>query len=137
MCARQALCAIVHNGVMANHEPTTDGGCGQEPAPSPELRDALTLLREHSDDAEFRTLVDDVLAGRCSLLDASGTTAFSNVVFAGIAQKLSQLNDAEKRSLTTPAEPAAEASESTTGSCGLPCATCTSLCAFSQAHPGP
>lgn len=120
---------------MVDHEPAVDGGCGQEPPPSQELRDALTLLREHSDDDEFRTLIDDVLAGRRSLLDASGTAAFSNVVFAGIAQKFGQLTDEEKQHLTTQAEPV-EPPEDGTGSCGLPCATCTSLCRFAGAHHG-
>ena len=59
---------------MADHEPMMGGGCG-DPALSQELREALALLREHSDDEDFRTLVDDVLTGRCSLVDASSTDA--------------------------------------------------------------
>jgi hypothetical protein len=121
---------------MADQEPSMDGGYA-DPEPSPELRDALTLLREHSDNEDFRALVDDVLAGRCSLIDASATEAFSNVVFAGIAQEFAQLSDDEKQRLATQTaqeqahEPAAAA-----GTCGLPCATCTSLCAL-RAHPAP
>ena len=65
---------------MTDHEPMADSGCG-EPGLSQELRDALTLLRDRSDNDNFRTLVDDVLAGRCSLVEASGTAAFSDVVF--------------------------------------------------------
>jgi hypothetical protein len=65
---------------MTDHEPMTDSGCG-EPGLFQELRDALTLLRDRSDNDNFRALVDDVLAGRCSLVEASGTAAFSDVVF--------------------------------------------------------
>jgi hypothetical protein len=39
---------------MADHEPMMDGGCA-EPELSQQLRDALTLLRQHSDDEEFCT----------------------------------------------------------------------------------
>jgi hypothetical protein len=118
---------------MADQKAEMDGGCAG-PEPSPELHDALVLLREHSNNDEFRTLIDDVLAGRCSLLHASGTAAFSDVVFAGIAQELAQLSDADKQRLATQAgqeqtqEPAAR-----TGSCGVPCSTCTTLCAV-RAH---
>lgn len=71
---------------MPDHEPTTHVACG-EPELSEELRDALTLLRDRSDDDEFRTLVDDVLAGRRGLLDAAGTAAFAQAVFAPLAQE--------------------------------------------------
>lgn len=71
---------------MADHEPMTDVACG-DPELSAELRDALTLLRDRSDSDEFRTLVEDVLAGRCSLMDAAGTAAFSAAVFAPMAQE--------------------------------------------------
>ncbi|MGH3550630.1 MAG: hypothetical protein ACRDQU_21425 [Pseudonocardiaceae bacterium] len=108
---------------MADHEPMMDGGCA-DPALSPELRDALTLLREHSDDSEFRTLVDDVLAGRCSLVEASGTAAFSNVVFASIAQEFDQLTAEEKERL------AAQAESTGHGPCGLPCSSCAGACAL-------
>lgn len=72
-----------------------------DPALSEELRDALILLRDHSDDADFRTLVEDVLAGRCGLVEASGTAAFSDVVFGSIAQE-----------------------------CATPCAGCSGACAI-------
>ncbi|MGB8995323.1 MAG: hypothetical protein WCC65_08445 [Pseudonocardiaceae bacterium] len=110
---------------MADHEPTGGGGCG-EPALSHELRDALTLLRDHSDNDDFRTLIDDVLAGRCSLGEASETAAFSNVVFASIAQEFDQLTDEEKERLATQGGAPQEAS----GSCGLPCASCAGACAL-------
>jgi hypothetical protein len=110
---------------MADQEPMMDGGCG-DPALTQELRDALTLLREHSDDNDFRSLVDDVLTGRRSLVEASGTAAFSNVVFASIAREFDQLSAEEKARLATQAE----SSERETGSCGLPCSSCAGACAL-------
>ncbi|PZS17058.1 MAG: hypothetical protein DLM60_14125 [Pseudonocardiales bacterium] len=82
---------------------THDGRRVRRPGAVPGLRDALTLLREHSDDSDFRLLVDDVLAGRCSLVEASGTAAFSNVVFASIAQEFDQLTAEEKERLAAQA----------------------------------
>jgi hypothetical protein len=119
---------------MANQKAEMDGGCA-DPEPSPELRDALLLLREHSNNDEFRTLIDDVLAGRCGLLDASGTAAFSDVVFARIAQEFAQLSDTDKQRLATQVgQEQTQESTARTESCGLPCSTCTSLCAL-RAHP--
>lgn len=114
-----------------------DGGCA-EPELTPELRDALTLLRQHSDDDEFSTLIDDVLAGRCSLMDASGSAAFSNVVFAGIAHEYAQITDEEKRRLFEQAQiESAEAPGGERGSCGALCATCTGICtALRNGSPG-
>jgi hypothetical protein len=109
---------------MADHEPMTDGGCGDQGL-SQELRAALTLLREHSDNDDFRTLVDDVLAGRCSLVEAAGTAAFSDVVFASIAQEFDRLTEEEKRRLAAPAE----ASGNAAASCAMPCASCSGVCA--------
>jgi hypothetical protein len=86
---------------MTDHEPMTDGGRGK-PELSQELRDALTLLRDHSNNDNFRTLVDDVLAGRRSLVEASGTVAFSDVVF---------------RSREAPVP------------CAMACASCSGVCA--------
>jgi len=103
----------------------TDGGCG-EPALSQELRDALTLLHERSDNDDFRALVDDVLAGRCGLDEASGTAAFSNVVFASIAQEFDQLTSDEKARLAAQAE----SSEDAATACGSPCAGCAGVCAL-------
>lgn len=110
---------------MADHEPMAGGGCG-DPALSQELRDALTLLRDHNDNPDFRTLIDDVLAGRCSLGEASETAAFSNVVFASIAQEFDQLTEQEKARLAAQAESPQDAA----GSCGLPCASCAGVCAL-------
>jgi hypothetical protein len=117
---------------MADQEPITDGGCA-EPELSQELRDALALLSEHSDNLEFRTLVDDVLAGQRGLLDASGTAAFSDVVFASIAEEFARLTDEDKRRLAGQAQ--APSSDDEVGSCGLPCASCSGICAALRAHP--
>ena len=104
------------------HEPI-DGGCG-DPELSQELRDALGALREHSDNDDFRAVIAEVLAGRCSLTDASRTAAFGEVVFASIAQEFNQLPEDEKQRLAARAEPSGRE----VGSCGAPCATCTRLC---------
>ena len=111
---------------MADHEPMMDGGCA-EPELSQQLRDALTLLSQHSDDDDFRTLVDDVLAGRCGLVEASSSAAFSNVVFAGIAHEFERLTDDDKQRLA--AQSQTDSSGAEVGSCGAPCASCTSICA--------
>ncbi|MGH3695011.1 MAG: hypothetical protein ACRDRX_13670 [Pseudonocardiaceae bacterium] len=117
---------------MADHEPMTEGGC-PEPEPSQELRDALTLLSEHSDNPDFRTLIDDVLAGRRSLIDASATAAFSDVVFAGLTEEFARLTDEDKQRLAGQAQ--TPPPEGETGSCGLPCASCSGICAALRAHP--
>ena len=110
---------------MADQEPIMDGGCA-EPELSQELRDALTLLSEHTDNQDFRTLIDDVLTGQRSLFEASSTTAFSNVVFASIAEEFAGLTAEDKRRLTGPAS---TSSSTEVGSCGLPCASCSGICA--------
>ena len=121
---------------MADHEPMMDVACG-DPELSEELRDALALLRDRSDNDDFRTLVDDVLAGRCSLFEASGTAAFNDVVFARIAQEFDELTEDEKpkdekQSLTGQAE-----SSGSAASCSVPCAGCPGLCAaLGTSQPG-
>jgi hypothetical protein len=116
---------------MADHEPMIDGGCA-EPELSQELRAALALLSEHNDNREFRTLVNDVLTGQRSLLEAAGTAAFSNVVFASIAADFTRLTDEDARRLAAQAQ--APPSEQGVGSCGLPCASCTKACAALRGH---
>ncbi|MGH3775225.1 MAG: hypothetical protein ACRDRR_05720 [Pseudonocardiaceae bacterium] len=112
---------------MTDHEPMTDVACG-DPELSEELRDALALLRDRSGNDEFRTLVDDVLAGRCSLTEASGTAAFSDVVFARIAQEFTEMTEDEKRSLTGQGESSGEEA-----ACDIPCAGCPGICAIRDA----
>jgi hypothetical protein len=106
---------------MADHEPMMDVACS-DPELSEELREALALLRDRSDNDEFRTLVDDVLAGRCTLTEASGTAAFSNVDFDDY---VGHLTKDEKQGLTAQAESSDEAA-----SCGAPCAGCPGMCAL-------
>jgi hypothetical protein len=117
---------------MADQEPMTDGGCA-EPELSQELRDALALLSEHSDNSDFRALIDDVLAGQRSLLEASGTAAFSNVIFASIAEEFAQLTEEDKQRLAGQTQ--APAPEGQVGSCGLPCASCSGICAALHTQP--
>jgi hypothetical protein len=111
---------------MADYEPMMDVACS-DPELSEELREALALLRDRSDNDEFRTLVDDVLAGRCTLTEASGTAAFSDVVFARVAREFDDyvgyLTEDEKQGLITPAE-----SSGAAASCDAPCAGCPGIC---------
>jgi hypothetical protein len=119
---------------MADYEPMMDVA-RSDPELSQELREALALLRDGSDNDEFRTLVDDVLAGRCSLTEASGTAAFSNVVFARVAREfddyVGHLAEDEKQGRTTQAE-----SSGAAASCGVPCAGCPGICMAPGASHG-
>jgi hypothetical protein len=116
---------------MADHEPIMDGGC-PDPELSQELRDALTLLHDHNDNDDFRTLIDDVLAGRCSLTEASNTAAFSNVVFASIAEEFERLSDCEMQHLAaralSPQTHEGQSDCAAVGACGAPCASCSGVC---------
>ena len=116
---------------MADQEPMM-AGCA-EPELSQELRDALALLSEHSDNQDFRALIEDVLTGQCSLLEASGTAAFSNVVFASIAEEFAGLTAEDKQRLAEPAQTSSSSAE--VGSCGLPCASCSGICAALHTQP--
>jgi hypothetical protein len=115
---------------MTDHEPMTHVGC-RDPELSQELRDALTMLRDHSDNDDFRALADDVLAGRCGLVEASGMAAFGDVVFAGITQEFATLTADDKRGLAAQAESARD----TTNACGSPCASCPGACALLHGRP--
>jgi hypothetical protein len=134
---------------MADHEPMTDVACG-EPALSDELRAALALLRDRSMDDEFRTLVDDVLGGRLSLFDASGSAAFGQAVFAPMAQELGErfanMTAEERRAVA--AEDDVVPGGSCSGShheaagCGdeakeNACAGCPGICAALGGRPSP
>jgi hypothetical protein len=115
------------------HEQCTEprhGDCN-DPELSPEVRDALGTLREHSDNDDFRAVIADVLAGRCSLMDAASTAAFGDVVFASIAQEFNQLTGDEKQHLAARTEPSGQE----IGSCGTPCATCTRICSVLRSEP--
>lgn len=131
---------------MADQDPNTHVACGEPPL-SPELKDALTLLRERSDNDEFRALLDDVLAGRCSLFDASTTEAFGAAVFAPVAQdfteRLSQMTDEEKQALAQEDHEAAalcadlhrRTLDGDAAAAESPCGTCTRLCSAPCSTP--
>lgn len=110
---------------MADHEPLTDLACG-DPELSTEVREALTLLRERSDDEEFRELVEDVLTGRCSLFDASGTAAFGTAIFGRIAdefgENVERMTEVQGHAATVPGT-------APHGPCGRLCGGCLSPCA--------
>jgi hypothetical protein len=136
---------------MAHQEHPTDVACG-DPAMTPELHDALTLLRDRSDDSEFRALVDEVLSGQCSLYDAAGTPAFAEAVFGRVVQEFNErfagMTEAEKQAIAAEGgmdsaalcadlhrhsqTEGAETGE--TGPCGSPCSTCTALCGKAGGH---
>lgn len=111
----------------------TDVACG-EPELSAELRDALALLRDRSEDDEFRMLVDDVLAGRTSLLDASGTPAFSKMVFARIAQEAQSYRPEAYPPDAHSPEAYCAADGAELDACG-PCGGCAGSCALSGTTP--
>ncbi len=111
---------------MADYEPKMDVARG-DPELSGELREALALLRDGSDNGEFRRLVDNVLAGRCSLSEASHTAAFSDAVFAltpELTQCCAHMTEDEKQGLAQGDSQA-----------GLPCG-CSGVCAGHRASPG-
>ena len=131
---------------MSEHESMTEVACS-EPTLSEELRAALVLLRDRSDDDEFHRIVDDVLTGRCGLVDASAMPAFSAAVFAPVAQEyaefVGQTTD-EQQDPATEGEPgpaalcAALHQRSHTGESGTaagPCGGCVGQCALSCADP--
>lgn len=136
---------------MANQEHPTDVACG-DPAMTPELHDALTLLRDRSDDGEFRALVDEVLSGQCSLYDAAASPAFAEAVFGRVVQEFNErfagMTEAEKEAIvaqggTDSAALCADLHRHShadgpdageTGPCGSPCSTCTALCGKAGGH---
>lgn len=137
---------------MDNQEPTTEHACSSDPAMTPELRDALTLLRERSDDDAFCTLVDDVLAGRCSLYEAASSPAFGEAVFGRVVQEFNErlegMTDEEKQAIVAGGEADSAAlcadlhrrsleegeHDGAVGPCGSPCSTCTALCSAAGGH---
>ena len=142
---------------MANQEPTAHTACG-DPAMTEELRDALTLLRDRSDDGAFRELVDEVLAGRYSLYDAASSPAFAEAVFGRVVQdfneRFANMTEEEKQAIaaqggtesaalcadlhkhsvdgTCEVDGACEPDE--VGPCGSPCRTCTAICGKAGGH---
>ena len=66
-------------------EPTLDVAHGDK-ALSRHLNESLKLLRDRSDNDDFRRVVDDVLNGRASLRDVYNTPAFAAGVEPGVRQ---------------------------------------------------
>ncbi|MGK5681328.1 hypothetical protein [Actinoplanes sp. URMC 104] len=67
------------------------------------LRQSLEVLRERSDNHDFRQLVDNVLAGRTNLRDAYTTPTFAagiNFHVEQFAQRYEQLSPEQRADLT-------------------------------------
>jgi hypothetical protein len=71
------------------------------------LRESLTVLRDNSQDKEFRRLVDDVLSGKASLREAAFTELFERAVGQPLQENLrheERLSEAEIERLTAAGE---------------------------------
>lgn len=78
-----------------------------DPALSRHLRNSLELLRDRTDDQDFRRLADDVLAGRRGLRDVASAPAFARVLNPEVerfAQRYEELSDAEREALARQGE---------------------------------
>ena len=87
-------------------EPLLDIARG-DAARSRQLRSSLRVLRERTDNPQFRKLLDDVLAGRTGLRDAARTPLFDQVVSPGVQQtveRLREMPDEEKQRRAAEAE---------------------------------
>lgn len=81
-----------------DQEPTIDVA-GGDPALSRHLRNCLKVLRDRTDNPEFRELADDILAGRRSLREAATSPAFAQALNPQVeqfAQRYEQLSDDER-----------------------------------------
>lgn len=111
---------------MADQEPMTDT---TEEELFAELRDALVVLRDRSDDDVFRALVDDVLEERRSLTEAALEPAFGTALvtmLGGIVEEASCAGhpaDGDACATGDAADPASR------------CAGCAGLCALRDAAP--
>ena len=70
-------------------EPLLDVARG-DAARSARLRQSLTALRDHTDDPRFRTLLDDVLAGKKGLRAAALSEAFGQGIAANLSQGIAR-----------------------------------------------
>lgn len=89
-----------------DQEPMLDIARG-DPARSRFLREALATLRETSDDERFRTMVDDILAGRRSLRDAATSEMFNRGIADKVdegARRYQELSEAEREALAAQGE---------------------------------
>lgn len=75
---------------------------GGDPALSRHLRNCLKVLRDRTDNPQFRELADDIMAGRRSLRQAFTSPAFAqalNPQVAQFAQRYEQLSTDERERL--------------------------------------
>lgn len=89
-----------------DQEPMIDVA-GGDPALSRHLRNCLKVLRDRTDDPEFRELADDIMAGRRGLRDAVASPAFAQAVNPQVerfAQRYEQLSDVERERLAAEGE---------------------------------
>ncbi|WP_106397960.1 hypothetical protein [Actinocorallia populi] len=71
------------------------------------LRDSLRTLRENSQDPAFRKLMDDVLAGRATLRQATGTQVFDREVTPLVmktAERMEELSEEDMERLAAEGE---------------------------------
>jgi hypothetical protein len=76
-------------------------------ARSHQLRASLKILRDRTTDPAFRTLVDDVLAGKRGLRDAVRSPVFDQAISPQVQQavdKLNEMSDEEKQQLAEEGE---------------------------------
>lgn len=79
-------------------EPTLDVAHGNK-ALSRHLNQSLEVLRDRSDNDDFRRVVDDVLNGRASLRDVYNTPAFAAGIEPGVrkfAERWDELSQEER-----------------------------------------
>lgn len=85
-----------------DQEPMLDVA-GGDPALSRHLHNCLKMLRDRTDNPEFRELADGIMAGRCSLRQACTSPAFAqalNPQVAQFAQRYEQLSADERERLS-------------------------------------
>lgn len=89
-----------------DQEPMIDVA-GGDPALSRHLRNCLKVLRDRTDNPEFRELADDIMAGRRSLREAVTSPAFAQALNPQVeqfAQRYEQLSADERERLAAEGE---------------------------------
>ncbi len=89
-------------------EPMMDIARGDK-AVSRHLRDSLKLIRDKSDDPYFKSMVDDILAGRQSLREAAFSSTFErglSPMFEAGLQKFEELSEEETQRMAQEGEAA-------------------------------
>lgn len=119
---------------MSDHESMTDVGC-TDPELSQELRDALTILRDHSDNDDFRTLADDVLAGGAAW--SRRPARRRSATWSSRVSRRSSLIWAPTRNRVSPREPSRQGRPPARAAARAPAAPgCVQLLAATQASKG-